>query len=110
LPTLEHDREVLSWLQCSTQLSSDVSGYLCDTLLDWALRGRGYPQMAVPDAGPDCDHLQALQQIIERFPRRIAELRRSPTSSSSAMSVDCWPGRTGRPGTRRESRTPSTAS
>ena len=26
IPTLEHDREVLSWLQCSTQLSSDVTG------------------------------------------------------------------------------------
>ena len=50
-----------------------MTGYLCDTLLDWALRGRGYPQMALPDAGPDCDHLQVLQQIIERFPRRIAE-------------------------------------
>jgi len=73
LPDLEHDREVLSWLQCSPQLSSEVKGYLVDALLDWALTGRGYPQMALPDAGPDCDHLQALQQIIERIPQRIAE-------------------------------------
>ncbi len=70
---LEHDREVLSWLQCSPQLASEVKGYLVDALLDWALTGRGYPQMTLPDAGPDCDHLQALQQIIERIPQRIAE-------------------------------------
>ncbi len=73
LPDLEHDREVLSWLQCSPQLSADVKGYLVDALLDWALSGRGYPQMALPDTGPDCDHLQTLQQIIERIPQRIAE-------------------------------------
>jgi len=73
LPDLEHDREVLAWLQCSSQLASDVTGYLVDALLDWALTGRGYPQMTLPDDGPDCDHLQALQQIIERIPRRIAE-------------------------------------
>lgn len=73
LPDLEHDREVLSWLQCSPQLSTDVKGHLVDALLDWALSGCGYPQMALPDAGPDCDHLQALQQIIERIPQRIAE-------------------------------------
>lgn len=73
LPDLEHDRQVLSWLQCSPQLSGDVKGYLVDALLDWALGGRGYPQMSLPDAGPDCDHLQALQQIIDRIPQRIAE-------------------------------------
>jgi hypothetical protein len=73
LPDLEHDREVLHWLQCSPQLSSEVTGYLCDALIDWALTGRGFPQMALPDAGPDCDHLQALQQIIDRFPQRIAQ-------------------------------------
>jgi hypothetical protein len=75
MPTLEHDREVLSWLQCSTQLSSDVTGYLCDTLLDWALRGRGYPQMALPDAGPDCDHLQAAARTSTSCPRarRVVE-------------------------------------
>jgi len=75
LPDLERDREVLSWLQCSPQLSSDVTGYLVDALLDWALTGRGYPQMALPDSGPDGDHLQELQRILERFPRRIAEAK-----------------------------------
>jgi hypothetical protein len=73
LPTLESDREVLAWLQCSTQLGAEVTGHLCDALLDWALVGRGYPQMAPPETGPDCDHLLAFQRIIERFPRRIAE-------------------------------------
>jgi hypothetical protein len=73
LPTLERDREVLAWLQCSTQLSGEVTGYLCDALLDWALSGGGYPQMALPEAGADCDHLLTLQQILERFPRWIAE-------------------------------------
>jgi len=59
----------------SPQLSSDVTGYLVDALLDWALTGRGYPQMALPDSGPDGDHLQELQRILERFPRRIAEAK-----------------------------------
>ena len=73
LPTLESDREVLAWLQCSTQLGAEVTGHLCDALLDWALVGRGYPRMAPQETGPDCDHLLAFQRIIERFPRRIAE-------------------------------------
>ena len=73
LPDLEHDRQVLSWLACSSQLCSDVKGHLVDALLAWALEGRGYPQMVLPDAGPDCDHLQALQHIIDRFPQRIAQ-------------------------------------
>jgi hypothetical protein len=74
LPDLERDWEVVSWLACSTQLSSDVTGYLCDALLDGALAGRGYPQMAPPDAGPGSDHLQVLKQIIDRIPQRIAEI------------------------------------
>jgi hypothetical protein len=110
LPTLERDREVLAWLQCSTQLSGEVTGYLCDALLDWALSGGGYPQMALPEAGAECDHLLTLQQILERFPRWIARPRRSRTSWSLVMSAGCWPGRTGRPGTRRESRMRLTAS
>ena len=73
-PTLEQDRQVLAWLQCSAELGSEVTGYLCDTLLDWSLHGgRPYPEMALPAAGPDCDHLQALTEIIERIPRRIVE-------------------------------------
>ena len=112
LTDLEHDREVLSWLQCSPQLSNDVKGYLVDALLDWALTGRGYPQMALPDAGPDCDHLQALQQIIELIPQRIAQAQtvadKLPGAGvvaerSTAGSVGgCWRsrGRRGRRGNR----------
>lgn len=73
LPSVEDDRQVLSWLQCSPQLSSEVKGYLVDALLDGTLNGRGYPQMKMPDGGPDGDHLQVLQQIIARLPQRIAE-------------------------------------
>ena len=73
-PTLEHDRQVLAWLQCSPELSGDVTGYICDALLDWSLNGgRPYPDEALPDAGPNCDHLQALKEIVERFPQRIID-------------------------------------
>ena len=58
MPDLESDLEVLSWLACSPQLGGEVTGYLVDALAGWALAGRGYPEMAVPDAGPECDHLQ----------------------------------------------------
>lgn len=73
-PTLEHDRQVLAWLQCSTELSGDVTGYICDALLDWSLNGgRRYPDEVLPDAGPNCDHLQALKEIVERIPQRIID-------------------------------------
>ena len=67
----EHDLAVVSWLVCSPQLGGEVTGYLCDALQGWALAGRGYPQMALPEAGPDSDHLQALKVIIERIPQHI---------------------------------------
>lgn len=74
IPTVEQDRQVLAWLQCSTELGSEVTGYLCDTLLDWSLHsGRPYPEMALPADGPDRDHLQVLTEIIERIPRRITD-------------------------------------
>ena len=74
IPTVEQDRQVLAWLQCSTELGSEVTGYLCDTLLDWSLHsGRPYPEMALPADGPDCDHLQVLTEIIERILRRISD-------------------------------------
>ena len=73
MPDLEGDLEVLSWLACSPQLGGVVTGYLVDALAGWALVGRGYPEMAVPDAGPECDHLQALKVIIDRFPQRIID-------------------------------------
>ena len=74
MPSVEQDRQVLAWLQCSADLGSEVTGYICDALLDWSLHGgRPYPEMALPAAGPNCDHLQALQEIIERIPRRIVD-------------------------------------
>lgn len=74
LPSLEHDRQVLAWLQCSPELGHQVTGYICDALLDWSLHGgRPYPDMALPDAGSQCDHLQALREIIERLPQRVLE-------------------------------------
>ena len=88
LPALEHDLEVLSWLVCSPQLGGEVTGYLCDALADWALAGHGYPQMALPEAGPDCDHLQAMKVIIDRIPQRIID------ADSVAQKMDL--GRFGR--------------
>ena len=74
MPSVEQDRQVLAWLQCSEELGSDVTGYMCDALLDWSLHGgRPYPDVAPPAAGPDDDQLQALTEIIERIPRRITE-------------------------------------
>ena len=73
MPMLEHDLEVLSWLVCSPELGGEVTGYLCDALAAWALAGRGYPEMALPDAGPECDHLEALKVIIDRIPQRIID-------------------------------------
>lgn len=73
LPELEHDLEVVSWLVCSSQLGGEVTGYLCDALREWAVAGRGYPQMRLPDAGPDCDHLQELKVILDRIPQRIID-------------------------------------
>jgi len=88
LPELEHDLEVLSWLACSPQLGEEVTGYLCDALAAWALAGHGYPQMALPEAGPNCDHLQALKVIIDRIPQRIID------ADSIAQKMDL--GRFGR--------------
>lgn len=72
--TLEQDLAVLAWLQCSSELSSDTTGYLCDALLQWALLGGDWPDPAEPVGGPDCDHLEALVQIAQRWMQRaIAE-------------------------------------
>jgi hypothetical protein len=71
LITLEQDRSVLAWLHGSNQLSPATTGYLCEALLEWALLGLTWPEEAEPDAGPDCDHLQALAQIAERLQQRI---------------------------------------
>ncbi len=68
--TIEQDLGVLAWLQHSRQLSSDTTGYLCDALLQWALLGGDWPDPTEPVAGPDCDHLEALTQLTERWMRR----------------------------------------
>ena len=70
LPTLEQDLSVVAWLQGSTQLSSATTGYLCDVLLAWALLGGEWPDPVEPVAGPDCDHLEALVQMVDRWRRR----------------------------------------
>jgi hypothetical protein len=72
LPTLEQDLSVVAWLQCSRQLSPEATGLLCDALLQWALLGGDWPDPAEPVAGPDCDHLEALVQLIDRWRRRAA--------------------------------------
>lgn len=69
-PTLEQDLSVVAWLQCSRQLSPETTGLLCDALLAWALLGGAWPDPAEPVAGPDCDHLEALVQVIDRWRRR----------------------------------------
>lgn len=71
LTTLEQDRSVLAWLHGSSQLSAATTGYLCEALLEWALLGLSWPEEAEPAAGPECDHLQALAQIVERLQQRI---------------------------------------
>jgi len=67
-PTLEQDLAVLAWLQASHQLSGEATGYICGALLEWVLLGEPWPRdPAEPVAGPDCDHLEALVQITERW-------------------------------------------
>jgi len=69
LPDLEHDRQVLSWLACSSQLCSDVKGHLVDALLAWALEGRGYPQTTtILDEGQVRD---LVEKMLKSTGRRI---------------------------------------
>ena len=69
-PTLEQDLAVLAWLQASHQLSGEATGYICGALLEWVLLGEPWPRdPAEPIAGPECDHLEALVQIAERWAR-----------------------------------------
>jgi hypothetical protein len=71
---IEQDREILAWLQCSPELGGEVTGYICDALLDWCLQGRPYPQAPAPAAGPAGDHLQLLQDVIGRLRREASVL------------------------------------
>ena len=67
-PTLDQDLAVLAWLQASHELSGEATGYICGALLEWVLLGEPWPcDPAEPIAGPDCDHLEALVQITERW-------------------------------------------
>ena len=67
-PTLAQDLAVLAWLQASHQLSGESTGYICGALLEWVLLGESWPRdPAEPVAGPECDHLEALVQIAERW-------------------------------------------
>lgn len=67
LPPLEHDLGIVEWLQCSHELSAETTGYLCDALLQWTLFGGGWPEPVVPPGRPDCDHLEQLTAIHERW-------------------------------------------
>ena len=73
-PTLGQDLSVLAWLENSrNQLSADCTNYLCGALLEWSLLGQLWPDPLEPAAGPDCDHIQALDQLTYRLVRRIAD-------------------------------------
>ena len=70
LPPREHDLGIVEWLQCSQQLSSETTGYLCDALLQWSLIGESWPEPVAPCGGADCDHLDELTRLHERWLRR----------------------------------------
>ena len=38
-PSLEQDLALLAWLQSSSNLSVQSTGYICDALLQWAMLG-----------------------------------------------------------------------
>ena len=62
------DRRNTARLQASHQLSDEAAGYICGALLEWVLLGEPWPRdPAEPVAGPECDHLEALVQITERW-------------------------------------------
>lgn len=71
LPPFGDDLAELGWLQCSDQLSQDCTGYVCAALLQWSMGGESWPDPAPPSAGPDCDHLTALERIAVRLSERI---------------------------------------
>lgn len=74
LPTLQQEQQALAWLHLSPQLGREVTGYLCDALLDWTLHGgQPYPDLTPLPHELSDDHLLALTQIVDRFPRRITD-------------------------------------
>jgi hypothetical protein len=70
-PSLEQDLALLAWLQSSSNLSAQSTGYICDALLQWAMLGELWPDPVEPLAGPECDHLDLLGQVTERLSWRI---------------------------------------
>lgn len=78
-PTLAQDLSVLVWLQSSSALSAQTTGYICDALLGWALRGQAWPDPADPIAGPEVDDLAVLTQVTDRLAARVRDPR--PTAA-----------------------------
>ena len=66
-PSLEQDVALLAWLQTSSNLSAQCTGYICDALLQWAMLVEAWPDPEEPLAGSNCDHLDLLGQITERL-------------------------------------------
>jgi len=70
----------------SRQLSGEASGYICGALLEWVLLGEPWPRDPVePIAGPDCDHLEALLQITNRWAAR--SVAADPVSRRFEMAI-----------------------
>lgn len=78
-PTLAQDLSVLVWLQGSSALSAQTTGYICDALLGWALRGQAWPDPAEPIAGPEDDDLAVLTQVTDRLAALVRDTR--PTAA-----------------------------
>ena len=70
-PSLGQDLALLAWLQSSSNLSAQSTGYICDALLQWVMLGEPWPDPIEPLAGPECDHLDLLGQVTERLSWRI---------------------------------------
>ena len=70
-PPLEQDLALLAWLQASSNLSAQSTGYICDALLQWAMLAELWPDPVEPLTGPECDHLDLLEQVTERLSWRI---------------------------------------
>ena len=70
-PSFAEDLSLLVWLQASGDLTAGTTGYICDALLQWAMLGERWPDPAEPSAGPECDHLDLVEQVAERLSWRI---------------------------------------
>lgn len=70
-PSFEEDLSLLLWLQASGDLAAETAGYICDALLQWAMLGEAWPDPVEPLAGPECVHLDLLEQVTERLSWRI---------------------------------------